>query len=415
MTGHRSAFDKLGAYRAVLQGRLQLAAGPRLSVKAQLLILASLISHADGTGFVDHAFAPSVADLCNWFELDERETRAALKTLAQHGFIEPRERPGATTAWIILFPFKGALERSPRRLPSPPTKGKAKAPPPTNGQEVDHQLPLANGQGGEASHPPADRLPPANRQPPPDQPPASGQVPVGHPLPTGQGSPPANGLGGQGGSLGSTQGSTYSLSQREDGSSLKEGARVAAAVPTPAPVVPLRPSSTTTTAPDAAQDPQRRAVARASLAPTDETAWRIWEALIRSPALRSAEDADCVPGPGRPQPGALARMAGGISGKLMSAGARSEVGVKVAQDVAREMDSEMTAAGNAWTPPTMARVSSLLGRYFGAAMRHRGTGGAPAAARAPTAARVPASTGAYGGAAAHRTTKGRLGEDGGAG
>lgn len=407
----RTSFDKLGAYRAVLQGRLRLKAAPRVSVKAQLLILACLISLADSSGIVPENFAPSVVDLCMWHELDEREVRGALKALAACRLVKPHERPGAVTTWTILFPFEGLLVRSPRTapVPSPARRSAApKDPPPTNGQGVDHYAPPTNGQG-------VSDDPPTYRQGVSGPPPTHGPGVDPIHLPMGGGAPPADRPGVLGASSGSTQGSTERSDLRV-GSDLDPLTRVATSAPDPTPPVGSVASQEARDAParaDAAQDPARRATALAFLPSADENGWKIWEILIRSEALREAEDADASV-----EPGSLARQASGISGKLIASGAVVEMGTKAAQDLARELEADRAAAGNRWSRPNMQRVSSLLARYFASNLRLRGVHPTSTTARGPGgASRVPNESGAYNETAARAGTKARLraaAEEGGA-
>lgn len=109
-----TSFDKLGAFRAVLQGRLQLSGAPRVSVKAQLLILASLISLTGDDGVIPADEAPTVGDFCLWHRLDEREVRGAMKTLAAAALIQVRSSPGTASTFTVLWPFPNVAEQTPR-------------------------------------------------------------------------------------------------------------------------------------------------------------------------------------------------------------------------------------------------------------------------------------------------------------
>lgn len=152
---------------------------------------------------------------------------------------------------------------------------------------------------------------------------------------------------------------------------------------------------------DAATDPQRCAVAVKFIPETDANGWKIWEVLIRSTALRHAEDMDrTVPA------GSLARQAHGISSKIDSSGVNPDMGIKAANDTVREFESAMIASGiNDWQPPLMSVVSSRMSRYFSADLVNRG---APRNARAPM--RVPRDTGKFDDNAAAAATKSRLGK-----
>lgn len=130
---------------------------------------------------------------------------------------------------------------------------------------------------------------------------------------------------------------------------------------TPAPDPARDPAAPT----DPALDPARLAIASRFIPADDTAGWEIWRVLVRSGALRLAEQLD-----GTAEPGSLARQASGISGKLATSGLPASVGLSVAADVARDYDAARTAQGTHFVAPTMETVAKTAGRFFATALRH---------------------------------------------
>lgn len=126
--------------------------------------------------------------------------------------------------------------------------------------------------------------------------------------------------------------------------------------------------------------PDRLAVTRLTLRPTDAAGWELWRTMVSAPLLRGAEEADRMV-----KPGSLARQAAGLARRLAVEHLAVDAGRRLITELVAALAAERADAGPGWAPPTMASMSQRLHALLG---EHAGTLRAlvPAGAQPPKGA-----------------------------